>query len=86
MRQSGQNSDQMLFRDILLRVRDAKLTISDWEQLMKQTPTEESDLTPFTNALHLHPTIEAVVEHITRLHAGGHPVAVIKAIQWTKCF
>ena len=81
MRQSGQDSDQVLFRDILLRLRDAKLTISDWEQLMKRTPTEVSDLAPFTNALHLHPTIEAVVEHnITRLRASGHPVAIIKAI------
>ena len=81
MRQSGQDSDQVLFRDILLRLRDAKLTISDWEQLMKQTPTEVSDLAPFTNALHLHPTIEAVVEHnITRLRASGHPVAIIKAV------
>ena len=81
MRQSGQDSNQVLFRDILLRLRDAKLTISDWEQLMKQTPTEVSDLAPFTNALHLHPTIEAVVEHnITRLHASGHPVAIIKAV------
>ena len=81
MRQSGQDSDQVLFRDILLRLRDAKLTISDWEQLMKQTPTEVSDLAPFTDALHLHPTIEAVVEHnITRLRANGHPVAIIKAV------
>ena len=81
MRQSGQDFDQVLFRDILLRLRDAKLTISDWEQLMKQTPTEVSDLAPFTNALHLHPTIEAVVEHnITRLRASGHPVAIIKAV------
>ena len=71
----------MLFRDILLRLRDARLTISDFEQLMKQTPAKVSDLAPFTNALHLHPTVEAVVEHnVARLHASGHPVATIKAI------
>jgi ATP-dependent DNA helicase PIF1 len=80
MRQSGQDLDQVLFRDILLRLRDAKLTISDWEQLMKQTPSEISDLAPFTNALFLPPTVEAVVEHVTRLHANGHPVATIKAV------
>ena len=73
MRQSGQDSDQVLFRDILLRLRDAKLTISDWKQLIKQTPTEVTGLAPITNALHLHPTIEAVVEHnITRLHASSY--------------
>ena len=81
MRHSGQDSDHVLFRDILLRLRDAKLIISDWEQLMKQTPAEVSDLAPFTNALHLHPTVEAVVEHnVARLCASGHPVATIKAI------
>ena len=81
MRQSGQDPDQVLFRDILLRLRDARLTISDWEQLMKQTPAEMADLAPFTNALHLHPTIEAVVEHnISKLRASGHPVATIKAV------
>ena len=81
MRQSGQDPDQVLFRDILLHLRDARLTISDWEQLMKQTPAEMADLAPFTNALHLHPTIEAVVEYnVSRLHASGHPVATIKAV------
>ena len=81
MRQSGQDPDQVLFRDILLCLRDARLTISDWEQLMKQTPAEMADLAPFTNALHLHPTIEAVVEHnVSRLRASGHPVATIKAV------
>ena len=81
IRQSGQDPDQVLFHDILLRLRDAQLTISDWEQLMKQTPAEVADLTPFTNALHLHPTIEAVVEHnVSRLRASGHPIATIKAV------
>ena len=81
MRQSGQDPDQVLFRDILLRLRDARLTISDWEQLMKQTPAEVTDSAPLTNALHLHPTIEAVVDHnVSRLRASGHPVATIKAV------
>ena len=81
MRQSGQDPDQVLFRNILLRLRDAQLTVSDWEELMKQTPAKVEDLEPFTHALHLHPTIEAVVEHnVSRLRASGHPVATIKAI------
>ena len=63
------------------------LMISDREQMMKQTPAEVSDLAPFTNALHLHPMIEVVVEHVSRLRASGHPVATIKDVrtQWTKC-
>ena len=81
MRQSRQDPDQVRFRDILLRLRDARLTISDWEQPMKQTPAEVTKLEPFTNALHLQPTIEAVVEHnVTRLRTSGHPVATIKAV------
>ena len=43
MRQFGQDPVQVLFRDILFRLRDAKLTISDWEQLMKHTPAEVGD-------------------------------------------
>ena len=58
-----------------------RLTINDWEQLMKQTPAEVSDMAPFTNALLLHLTIEAVVEHsVARLRASGYPVATIKAV------
>ena len=46
---------------------------------MKQTPAQ--DLTPFRNALYLHPTVEAVVEHnVSRFHASGQPIATIKAV------
>jgi len=38
MYQSGQSPTQVLFHDILLRLRDARLTENDWEQLMEQTP------------------------------------------------
>lgn len=76
-----QNADQVLSWDILLCLRDARLTISDREKLVKQRPAEVSDLTPFTNALYLHPTVEAVVEHnVSRLHTNGHAVATIKAV------
>ena len=78
MRRSGQDAEQVLFRDVLLRLRDARLTVSDWEQLMKRTPAEVSDLAPFTHALHLRPTIEAVVEHnVSRLRANGHPIKAV---------
>ena len=81
MRQSGQDPSQVLFRQILLRVRDALLTEDDWENLMKQTPARVPDLTPFTTALHLRPTVESVVEHnVSRLHASGQPIATIKAV------
>ena len=45
---------------------------------MKQTPAEVSDLAQFTSALHLHPTIKAVVKHnVARLRSSGLPVATI---------
>ena len=48
---------------------------------MKLTPVQVPDLATFATALHLYPTIEAVVEHnITRLCASGQPIATIKAI------
>ena len=81
MRQAGSDPDQVRFRDILLHLRNAQVTKEDWEELMKQTPTEVHDLTPFANALHLYLTVEAVVEHnITKLKDSGHTVATIKAV------
>ena len=81
MRQAGQDHEQVLFRDILLRLRDAKVTIADWKCLMMQTPTLVQNLSPFANALHLHPTVAAVVEHnVTQLRASSQPIATIKAV------
>ena len=60
---------------------DAEVTKEDWKCLMKQTPAQLRDLLPFTTALHLRPTVEAVVEHnVARLRASGQPVATIKAV------
>ena len=81
MRQAGQDPQQVLFREVLLRLRNAKVTVADWKYLMTQTPTNVRDLTPFATALHLIPTVEAVVEHnVAQLHASGQPIATIKAI------
>ena len=81
MRQVGEDSEQTHFRDILLRLRNAEVTVEDWKYLMKQTPTQVQDLSPFTKALHLCPTVEAVVDHnVAKLHDCGHPIATIKAV------
>ena len=81
MRQSGKDDDQVRFRNILLRMRDSKVTEEDWQHLMKQTPAQVQDLGPFCNALHLYPTIEAVAEHnVTKLRASGQPIATVKAV------
>ena len=81
MRQAGNDPDQVYFRDILLRLRNAEVTREDWEELMKHIPTNIQDLTPFANALHLYPTVEAVVEHnVSKLKDSGQPIATIKAV------
>ena len=81
MRQSGDDSSQALFRDVLLRLRNCELTEDDWRTLMTRTPVQVSDMSSFSNAVHLFPTVEVVVEHnINKLHACGQPVATIKAV------
>ena len=81
MRQAGEDPEQVRFREILLRLRNAEVTMEDWNCLMQQTPTSVADLTPFTSALHLHPTVEAVVEHnVAKLQDSGQPIAAIKAV------
>ena len=81
IRQAGQDPEQVKFRDILLRLRDAKVTLSDWNHLMTRTPTRVQDLSPFSTALHLIPTVEAVVEYnVAQLQASGQPIATIKAV------
>ena len=48
---------------------------------MTRTPVQVSDISNFSSAVHLFPTIEAVAEHnIHKLHVCGQPVATIKAV------
>ena len=82
MRQSGQDPSQVLFRDILLRLRNGEVTESDWKHLMTRTPAHVTDATSsFNTSLCLFPTVEAVIDHnVSKLHACGQPVAIIKAV------
>ena len=63
MRQTGHDPQQVQFCEILLRLRNARVTVADWNCLMTRTPTQVQDLSPFVTALHLIPTVEAVVEY-----------------------
>ena len=48
---------------------------------MKQTPTKAQDISSFANALHLYPTVEAVVEYnIAKPRDLQQPIATIKAV------
>lgn len=61
MRQSSDDQEQVHFREILLHLRDARLTETDWEYLMTRTAARVPDSDTFKHALHLYPTVEAVV-------------------------
>ena len=81
MRQSGQDPEQVRFRDILLRLRNAETTEGDWKHLMEQTPTKISDQSSFVTALRLFPMVEDVADYnANRLMDCGHPIAEIKAV------
>ena len=81
MRQAGKDPEQQLFRGILMRLRNGEVTHEDWEHLMKRTPAEVGDTSPFDEALRLFPTVELVSEYnVSKLCANGQPVAVIKAV------
>jgi len=81
IRQSGQDPDQILFRNILLRLRDGKTTMCDWQELMKHTPSQLDDISEFTTAVRLFPTVQSVAEfNITQLQDINKPIATIKAV------
>ncbi len=81
MSQAGQDPSQVLFRQILLRLRNGEIIEDDWKHLMTRTPAQISDTFAFNDALRLFPTVEAVVEHnVSKLHVCGQPVATIKAV------
>lgn len=74
MRQAGHDPEQVKFRGILLRLRDGQVDETDWNDLMTQTVTRVPDVSPFFNAVHLHPTVQSVAEHnLTQLRANGNP-------------
>ena len=81
MRQAGQDAGQECFQNLLLRLRNAELTVEDWKYLMTRTTGEVGDTRSFDDALRLHPTIEAVAEHnVAKLRASGQPIAVLRAV------
>ena len=81
MRQAGQDAGQECFRNLLLRLRNAELTVEDRKYLMTRTAGEVGDTKSFDEALRLYPIIEAVAEHnVAKLRASGQPIAVLRAV------
>ena len=81
MRQHGQDQEQVRFREILLRLRDASVTKEDWEHLMTRREGHIANKDSFSQALRLLPTVDAVAAYnLDKLQNNGQPVAEIKAI------
>ena len=81
MRQNGGDPEQVIFRNILLTLRDGNLTTSQWQHLMTRTPARVSDHSSFSDALHLLPTVGEVADYnLCKLRACGQPVAEIMAV------
>ena len=80
LRQDGQDREQVRFRELLLCLRDGQVSVADWELLMTRCRSRV-DSAAFADALHLHPTVQAVAEYNTaKLRNNGEPIATIKAV------
>ena len=76
MRQNGSSNEQAAFRELLLRLHNATVTVEDWKLLMTRSIAHASNLNEFTSAPRLFPTIEAVCEYnLARLRDTGQPIA-----------
>lgn len=81
MRQAGQDPEQVRFREILLRLRDAQVTIDDWQHLMTRSLACITNMEPYKDALHLFPTTDTVAKYnVTKLHQNSQPIAKINAV------
>jgi len=81
------NMVMMLFRNILLRLRNGNTSLNDWEHLMSRTPSKIDNLSTFEYALCLFPTVQAVAEYnLMKLKDINRPIATIKAVHnGSKC-
>ncbi len=80
MRQNGHDAEQVRLRELLLRLRNGTVSIFDWKLLMTRC-VSRVDVNAFHNALHLHPTVEAVAQYnLAKLQSNGQLVAVIKTV------
>ena len=78
---AGQDPEQICIHEILMHLRDAQVTVDDSKNLVTQTLTHVQDVSVFSNALHLYPTVEAVVEYnVSQLRTSCKPIATIKAV------
>ena len=55
-RVSGSDQDQILFRELLLRLRNGETTQDDWKQLLARQPSKVRDIDNFQDVARLYYT------------------------------
>ncbi len=79
-RVQGMTSEQIQFRDLLLRLRKGESTVKDWKLLLTRQPSNVTNLCDFEDATRLFYSNEQVAnynhEQLTKLE---HPIAHINA-------
>ena len=79
-RVQGITSDQVLFRDLLLRLRKGESTLDDWKLLLTRQPSSVSDLSEFDDATRLFYSNEQVANYNhEQLIKLANPIAHINA-------
>ena len=79
-RVQGMTSDQVLFRDLLLRLRKGESTLDDWALLLTRQPSRVSNLSEFDDATRLFYSNEQVAKYNhEQLLKLQNPVAHINA-------
>ena len=79
-RVQGMSSEQVTFRDLLLRLRKGESTIEDWKLLLTRQPSAITNLDEFKDATRLFYSNEQVANYDhDQLNKLDHPVANINA-------
>jgi hypothetical protein len=79
-RVQGMSSEQVAFRDLLLRLRKGESTVDDWKLLLTRQPSAISNLSEFEDATRLFYSNEQVANYNhDQLSKLEHPVAHINA-------
>ena len=79
-RVQGMNSEQVAFRELLLRLRKGESTVDDWKLLLTRQPSAVSNLNEFKDATRLFYSNEQVANYNhDQLSKLEHPVAQINA-------
>ena len=81
VRQNGSNQEQVMFRNLLLRLRNGESTEEDWQILLSRAPSAVSNQTEFNDAVHLFYNKDAVAQYnVLKLNSLSAPIARINAI------